>query len=103
MAAGYCRLSHSAIRSVSTATNLKVNSGENHMDWQFLSRFLVLAYLGPETIMPIASIIATIVGILLFAWRYIINFFKKIFRRGNVTVEEPAVMMNVAADQEEEQ
>jgi hypothetical protein len=43
--------------------------------------FLFL-YLGPDTIMPLASILAAVAGFLLLFWRYIVNFIKKIFRRG---------------------
>ena len=41
----------------------------------------VLLYLGPESIMPIASIIAALLGFLLIFWRMIVNFIKKIFKR----------------------
>lgn len=36
-----------------------------------------LLYLGPESIMPLASIIAAIVGVILIFWRYITSFIKK--------------------------
>ncbi len=36
-------------------------------------------YLGPETIMPFASILAAIVGVLLLVWRYLVSFSKKVF------------------------
>jgi hypothetical protein len=49
------------------------------------SQFL---YLGPDTIMPLASILAAVLGFLLLFWRYIINFIKKIFRRGKTTSNE---------------
>lgn len=42
-----------------------------------------LAYLGPESIMPLASILAAVVGFLLIFWRYIARFLKKIFRKSN--------------------
>jgi hypothetical protein len=42
---------------------------------------LVLMYLGPESIMPLASILAAVIGFLLIFWRSIFNFFKKIFKR----------------------
>lgn len=38
-----------------------------------------LLYLGPETIMPLASIIAAVIGFLLIAWRSIWKFVKKGF------------------------
>ena len=39
-----------------------------------------LLYLGPDTIMPIASAIAAIIGILLIFWRAIFTRAKKLFR-----------------------
>ena len=36
-----------------------------------------LFYLGPETIMPLASILATILGFLLIFWRAILRFIKR--------------------------
>jgi hypothetical protein len=53
-----------------------------------------LLYLGPETIMPLASILAALIGFALIAWRYIVNFFKKAFKFVQVrifhkTPEEP--------------
>lgn len=49
---------------------------------------ILLLYLGPETIMPIASILATIVGALLIGWRFFVGLFKKIFKRGTNPTEE---------------
>jgi hypothetical protein len=37
------------------------------------------AYLGPESIMPLASILAAVLGFILIFWRYIVKFFRKIF------------------------
>jgi hypothetical protein len=41
-----------------------------------------LMYLGPDSIMPIASAIAAIIGILLIFWRAIFTRTKKLVRRG---------------------
>jgi hypothetical protein len=41
-----------------------------------------LLYLGPDTIMPIASAIAAIIGILLIFWRAIFTRAKKLIRIG---------------------
>lgn len=41
-----------------------------------------LLYLGPDTIMPIASAIAAIIGILLIFWRAIFSRAKKLIRIG---------------------
>ncbi len=38
-------------------------------------------YLGPETVMPIASILASILGFFLLFWRLIVKVFKKIIRK----------------------
>lgn len=38
-------------------------------------------YLGPETLMPLASILAAIVGFFLMFWRLILKFVKKTYRK----------------------
>lgn len=58
-------------------------SGPTNGPGMFLENWLVLLYLGPETIMPLASILAAVLGFLLIFWRWIANFIKKIFRRSN--------------------
>jgi len=40
-----------------------------------------LGYLGPETLMPLASILAAIAGFLLMFWRVIFKFVKKTYRK----------------------
>jgi undecaprenyl pyrophosphate phosphatase UppP len=45
-----------------------------------------LLYLGPETMMPLVSFLAAILGIILIFWRYIVNFFKKLFKRKDTAV-----------------
>jgi hypothetical protein len=47
-------------------------------------------YLGPETIMPLASIIAAILGFLLIAWRTIWKYIKRGFYR--ITKRSPEVL-----------
>ena len=46
---------------------------------------IILGYVGPETVLPVASAFAAIVGaILLFAksiWRYIVNLFRRFRKR----------------------
>ena len=39
-------------------------------------------YLSPDTIMPLASILAAVLGFLLIFWRVVVNFFKKMTGRG---------------------
>ena len=48
---------------------------------------LVFLYLGPETLMPLASALAAIVGVFLIFWRYIIKYARKAvgFFRGLVS------------------
>lgn len=48
---------------------------------------LGIFYLGPETIMPLASILAAVVGISLIFWRFIVNFIKKLFKVGGSSQE----------------
>jgi len=38
-------------------------------------------YLGPETLMPLASILAAIAGFFLIFWRLIVRFFKTMYRK----------------------
>jgi hypothetical protein len=38
-------------------------------------------YLGPETLMPLASILAAIVGFFLIFWKLIVRISKKIYRK----------------------
>jgi hypothetical protein len=39
------------------------------------------AYLGPETLMPLASVLAAVAGFFLMFWRLIVKFFKTIYRK----------------------
>jgi hypothetical protein len=40
-----------------------------------------LGYLGPETLMPLASVLAAIAGFFLMFWRLIVKFVKKTVRK----------------------
>jgi len=40
----------------------------------------VVLYVGPETLLPLTSALAAIVGILLMAWRYVLGFVTKVRR-----------------------
>jgi hypothetical protein len=42
---------------------------------------LFFLYLGPETILPLTSAIAAVVGVLLIFWRNIVSAAKKLIRR----------------------
>jgi len=41
---------------------------------------MLLAYLGPETILPAASALAAVVGVVLICWRFVIACVVKGFR-----------------------
>ena len=40
---------------------------------------ILLLYLGPETIMPLASMLGAVIGFLLIFWRLLLKPFKKVF------------------------
>ena len=42
---------------------------------------LVILYIGPEIILPVASAIASLIGLLLMFWRYVVKTVRKVFRR----------------------
>jgi hypothetical protein len=56
---------------------------------------LVFAYFGPETLLPVTSIVATIVGIVMMlgrgSFRFILQFFRRVRRRrkGVAAVSHP--------------
>lgn len=58
-----------------------------------------LFYLGPETIMPLASILATILGFLLIFWRAIIRFIKRLLR---IAPEESEEVLAEISDDEQD-
>lgn len=62
-------------------------------------------YLGPETLMPLASILAAIAGFFLMFWRLIVKFIKKTYRKIRGLPEEvpPDLDMDVEDPIEEEQ
>ena len=43
-----------------------------------LTGFMVL-YLGPETMLPLTSFLAAVVGVLLMFWRYVVGVVKRSF------------------------
>lgn len=45
------------------------------MDWKLLA-----IYVGPDQVMPVASILATIMGFLLVFWGKLLGIIRKIFR-----------------------
>ena len=51
---------------------------------------LMLLYLGPDTVMPLASILAAIIGIVLVFWRRLLKPFKKTKAAGDQPLESAA-------------
>ena len=61
-------------------------------------------YLGPETLLPLWSILAGIIGFILVFWRLIVKFFRTLYRRirGLPTEETPPDMDVVDSIDEED-
>ena len=60
-------------------------------------------YLGPETLMPLASILAAVVGFFLMFWRVIFKFTKKIVRKlRGLPDEVPPEVVEDTLDEEKE-
>lgn len=60
-------------------------------------------YLGPETLMPLASILAAIAGFFLIFWRLIVKFFRTLYRKVRGLPDEVPPDMDVEDPMEEEQ
>ncbi|NWG35211.1 MAG: hypothetical protein HXY42_12270 [Chloroflexi bacterium] len=60
-------------------------------------------YLGPETLMPLASILAAIAGFFLLFWRLIVKFFKTLYRKVRGLPDEVPPEVDVDDPTEEEQ
>lgn len=60
-------------------------------------------YLGPETLMPLASILAAIAGFFLLFWRLIVKFFRTAYRKIRGLPDEVPPDMDVEDPMEEEQ
>lgn len=60
-------------------------------------------YLGPETLMPLASILAAIAGFFLLFWRLIVKFFRTAYRKIRGLPDEVPPDMDVDDPTEEEQ
>jgi hypothetical protein len=61
-------------------------------------------YLGPETLMPLASILAAIAGFFLMFWRVIAKFAKKTYRKVRGIPDElpPDVEMEDSVEEQKE-
>jgi len=55
------------------------------MNIHVLAPTIVLGYLGPQTVLPVASAVAAVIGFVLIFWRFLTGlvrkFFKFLFRR----------------------
>ncbi len=59
-------------------------------------------YLGPETLMPLASILAAIAGFFLLFWRLIVKFFKTLYRKVRGLPDEVPPEVEDPAEEEPE-
>jgi ATP/ADP translocase len=60
---------------------------------------IVFMYFGPETVIPLTSIIAGLIGAILVFWRYIVVIVKKSYRRMFKSKEVyPEVINDLEAD-----
>jgi len=59
---------------------------------------VILAYLGPETMLPLASFLAAITGFILMFWRYVFQLIRRmfaaIFRRKQKNINAKTVAAN---------
>lgn len=60
-------------------------------------------YLGPETLMPLASILAAIAGFFLIFWRLIVKITKKVYRKIRRLPDEVPPDMDIVDSIEENQ
>ncbi len=60
-------------------------------------------YLGPETLMPLASILAAIAGFFLLFWRIIVKFVKTLYRKVRGLPDEVPPEVDLDDPTEEEQ
>jgi len=63
---------HNVLLSVRT---IQIGTGDSSFN------SLVFLYLGPETVLPLASIVATIIGVVLMFWRSLFKLIRKPFKR----------------------
>lgn len=59
-------------------------------------------YLGPETLMPLASILAAIAGFFLLFWRIIVKFVKTLYRKVRGLPDEVPPEVEDPAEEEAE-
>ena len=66
---------------------------------------IVLLYLGPDSMLPLASLLAAVAGFFLIFWRYILKTVKKFFRwilrkPAETSPVEPAASASVIGENE---
>jgi hypothetical protein len=50
------------------------------LPWDVALGLLVFLYLGPETVLPVASVLAAVLGVLLIFWRHVVALARKAMR-----------------------
>lgn len=55
------------------ALSTAVETNRAVLPWGSLLGTIVFLYLGPETILPLASALAAVIGVLLIVWRYVVK------------------------------
>jgi hypothetical protein len=51
------------------------------LPWEPIANPVVFLYFGPETVLPVTSILAAVLGVVLLFWRLLVSRMRKIFRR----------------------
>lgn len=57
-----------------------LSAAAESLPWLPASAPVFVAYLGPNTVLPLASALAASIGIVLVFWRYIVGLVRKVFR-----------------------
>ncbi len=61
---------------------------------------MVFLYLGPETILPVASILASIIGVILMFWRLIFGSIRRVFRGPSQVTPTEVALTEVVLEEE---
>jgi len=60
--------------------------------------FLALLYGGPDTVMPIASSLAAVIGIFLLLWQRVVSFIRSLLQTFHSTTQQPANPLPPSSD-----
>jgi hypothetical protein len=62
--------------------NLILSTGMGHgvLPWSWILGTITFLYLGPQTILPLASALAAIIGVALIGWQYVMRFGRRAHR-----------------------